>query len=188
MKNWTVLNNFDFNLSQALQAQYNSPLNFSSEFKDLVLLSTIMDYHPLWDFTSEILANRDSYPLKNIPEDIRTTDAQFFIDHGNHKSAIINNSKVQELLLDDVTRSYSLILPLDAAHHLKGICISPLGCQEQDTINDQGKIIKKNGLTHHQSFPGLSRNSPNLRVQFEKFPSMQIWALLEEKNKLWYFI
>jgi hypothetical protein len=151
---WKVLNYFDFNLSQALQAQHNSPLNFGSEFKDLHILSTIMDDHPLWDFASEILANGASYPLKDIPTDIRTTDVQFFIDRGNHKSAMINNSKVQELLLDHVTRGFSLILPLDAAHHLKGISISPLGCQEQDTINDQGEIIKKNCLTHDQSFPG----------------------------------
>jgi hypothetical protein len=166
MENWKVLNNFNFNLSQALQVQQNSLLNFSSEFKDLHILSTIMDDHPLWDFTSEILANGASYPLKDIPKDIRTTEFQFFINHGNHKSALINNTKVQELLLDDVIRGFSLILPFDAAHHLKGIS------QELDTINDRGEIINKNDLTHDQSFP-------DVRVQFEKLPQCKFGHCLK---------
>lgn len=54
---------------------------------------------------------------------------------------------------------------------MKNIAISPLGCQQQDTINEYGEVIQKNRLTHDQSFPGPSGNSTNLRVISEELPT-----------------
>jgi hypothetical protein len=169
-KNWDILQSFELDLHQALQAQIDSPLKFGSEFKDPKLLSTILGEHPLWPSTYENLTNGAIYPLNEITDEHRSEDMNFFLSCGNHKSALNNRDKVKDLLTDDVIRGFSLILPIKAAQHIKGISISPLGCQEQDTINDRGEVVKKNRLTHDQSFTGPSGTSPNLRVQTEKLP------------------
>jgi hypothetical protein len=121
---------------------------------------------------SRALSQGASFPLAELSPEDRNADIQFMLQYGNHKSAKTNSEIVTDLLKEDIERGFALPLPLQAIHSLthKEISISPLGCQEQDTINELGEIIKKNRLTHDHSFPGPSGNSPNIRTQSELLP------------------
>jgi hypothetical protein len=168
--NYCTLERFGFNLSDALTAQQNSPLTFGSEFKPHHIISPILQDHPLWDFTSRHLLEGATYPLRQISDNDRNNDIMFFLSRGNHKSASNHDEIIRQLLAEDVNRGYSLILPIEAIHHLKSISISPIRCQQQNTINEKGEIIVKHRLTHDQSFPGPSGESTNLRVLEDNLP------------------
>jgi hypothetical protein len=118
-KNWENLKSFDLNLHRALQAQDDSSLKLGSESKDPKLLYLILGDHPLWSCTFEKLTNGATYPLTDIQEEHHFADIQFFLSQGNHKSVLNNKDKVKELLLDDVTRGCSLILPKGWTCHQK---------------------------------------------------------------------
>ncbi len=127
----------------------------------------------LQTFRSKILLEVASFPLWDISQENRDKDVSFSLACGNHKSALENTSIIRDLLEEDVSRGFSLLLPISIVQHLPNISVSPLGCQQQDTINKQGKIIQKNHLTHDQSFPGPSGNSTNLWVDQGKLPPCQ---------------
>ncbi len=150
-----MLREFNYSLHNALNSQSNRPLQFGSEFKPYELIEPLLSNHPLWTFTSKVLSKGESYPLRVISSEDRTKDIAFFISRGNHKSTLDNESTIRKLLQEDVTKCFSLVLPIDTAKHLPGLSISPLGCQQQDTINENGEIIKKNRLTHINLSPVL---------------------------------
>jgi hypothetical protein len=74
------------------------------------------------------------------------------------------------LINEDVERGFALPLPLDIIHHLPNASLAPLGCQEQETIDEHGNRVPKFRMTHDQSFPGPSGFSVNNRVQKELLP------------------
>jgi hypothetical protein len=170
--NLEVLVSYGLNLRRALKHQANTPLQPGSEFKSPALLEKIFADHPLWPHMSRALSQGASFPLAELSPEDRNADIQYMLQYVNHKSAKTNSEIVNDLLREDIERGFALTLPLQAIHGLthKRISISPLGCQEQDTINKLGEVIKKNRLTHDQSFPGPSGNSPNIITQSELLP------------------
>jgi hypothetical protein len=78
---------------------------------------------------------------------------------------------MKDLLQEDKTRGFPLVSPLKTVSHLENVSISPLGYQQQDTINEKGENVQKNCLTHNHSFPGPSGNSTNLRVLTDQLPT-----------------
>jgi hypothetical protein len=143
-KNMQILQRCNFDMPLALQSQSGSPLQFSSEFKPVAIIAPILQIYPLWKFTQAILTQGASFPLQELNIEDRIQDINFMIKRGNHKSALKNMEALSQLINDDNTRGFTLILPLDAIHHIKGISISPLGCQDQLTINECGEFITKN--------------------------------------------
>jgi hypothetical protein len=97
-------------------------------------------------------------------------DNNFFQTRGNHKSVIHHATTICNLLTEDVNQGYPLILPKSAIEKLPNLTISPIGCQEQDTINEHTNIVTKYCLTHDQSFSGPSGNSTNLHVIEDELP------------------
>jgi hypothetical protein len=180
--NYSILKRFGFNLADAITSQKNSPLTFGSKFKPHDIIHPILQDHPLWTFTSKHLRDGATYPLHLISDDDRNADTTFFLPRGNHKSATKHIDTVRQLLAEDVTRGYSLILPIETVNHLKNISISPIGCQEQNTINEKGEIIIKHRLTHDQSFLGPSGQSTNLCVVKDDLPPCKyghcLWRLI----------
>lgn len=82
----------------------------------------------------------------------------------------MNRSKIKNLLSEDINCGFSLILPINIVEKLQNISISPLGCQEQDTINQKGETTVKHRRTHDQSFLGPSGASTNSKVIEEHLP------------------
>ena len=84
---------------------------------------------------------------------------------GNNKGVNPNYTLFQPMMEEDVTRGFSLIIPLEKITKLKGVIIAPMNIAEQKTINERGEIIGKKRLTHNQSFNGLvSGTSVNSRL------------------------
>jgi hypothetical protein len=117
-------------------------------------------------------------PLAPMPTKLRLQDLTWHLHRGNHKSTDKNQPKVRELLNEDVTHGYSLILPVSCLPHLKNASIAPLGLQKQDTINELGERVTKWRMTHDQTFPGESGLSVNRRTDMTALqPCMLGFAL-----------
>jgi hypothetical protein len=72
-----------------------------------------------------------------------------------------NEQRLTEMLKDEVSRGWQLILPCEAALQIPNAILAPLGLVKQDTINEFGEIIPKWRLIHNQSFniiKGTSRS------------------------------
>jgi hypothetical protein len=139
LHNAIVLEQFGFNLESAIQAQNTSQIYYGSEFKKPDLLAEIFANHPLWDYVKEILTSGATFPLKEIPNEIRQQDIEFHIERGNHKSTLKYQEAVTKIIKEDVERGFALILPLLVIQHIKQASIAPLGCQKQWSINNTGE-------------------------------------------------
>jgi len=87
----------------------------------------------------EILTSGATFPLKEIPNEIRQQDIKFHIERGNHKSTLKHQEAVTKIIKQDVERCFTLILPLLVIQHIKQASIAPFGCQKQWTINNTGE-------------------------------------------------
>ena len=168
--NAIVLEQFNFNVSEAILAQSHSQVMFGSEFKHPNQLQELLQDHPRWEKFKNILLFGATFPLTPISHQDRLRDLDFHAKRGNHQSAIKNKQVLDKLINDDIVKGYALPLPLQLYKYIPNASIAPLGCQEQETINEQGIHIPKFRLTHDQSFPGPSGLSVNLRVEKEKLP------------------
>ncbi len=85
------------------------------------------------------------------------------LEFGNHKGATTQPKLLLKLVSEDVKYGYPLPLPLGKIFKISNVCMAPLNIQLQWTINNLGEIIKKDRLTHDQSFEwtksGTSINS-----------------------------
>ncbi len=178
--NFNVLKDYNFNLADALSDQNDTPLHVGSEFKPLGLIELLLNSHPLWNFTLKLLQDGATYHLHKISDIDRKQDLTFALSRGNQKSVISNKPIMKDLLFEDITRGFSLSLPLRIVSHLQNISNSPLGCQQQDTINENGEIILKNCLTYDQSFPGPSGISTNLCGLSDQLPPCKYGNCLKQ--------
>ena len=94
---------------------------------------------------------------------LRIGDLKEALKFGNHKGAKSQPDLLKRLVTGDVIHGYSLPLPLNKIERIPHVCMAPLNIQAQRSINEQGKIIPKDRLTHNQSYkwktPGISVNS-----------------------------
>jgi hypothetical protein len=75
--NYSILEQFQFNLSDTLAAQSHTPLQFGSEFKPHDVMRPILENHPLWIFTSRHLLKGATYPLHPMSDMDRYEDISF---------------------------------------------------------------------------------------------------------------
>jgi hypothetical protein len=170
LHNAIVLQCYNFDIDQAIQAQHNSSIIYGSEFRPISDLSPLLSTHPLWVHIQSILSKGATFPLLPIPDPIRQEDLIFHKDRGIHKSASKHSEKIQQLLKDDVERGFALILPVEVLPLIPNASLAPLGCQEQKTLNAAGDRVSKFRMTHDQSFLGPSGSSVNMRVETSKQP------------------
>ncbi len=174
--NANVLDCYNFDLELALLAQQNTQLSYGSEFKKSSDLQKLLGNHPLWLHTSKILDNGATFPLHYIDPETRSTDNAFHLDRGNHKSATKFHDILKDIIQDDVSKGYALILPIQILKHLINPSIAPLGCHQQETINEKGERVPKFRMTHDQTFPGPSGLSVNNRVIKESLPPSNVYG------------
>jgi hypothetical protein len=103
-----MLREFDFNLSATLSNHKDTSLGFGSEFKPPHLLDPIFLHHPLWKYTSNIILNGASYPLREISNEDCLQDINLALTRGNHKSAITDEQTIRKLLQEDIKKGFSL--------------------------------------------------------------------------------
>jgi hypothetical protein len=150
--NFLVLRKFNFDLEKALAAQARLLMGYGSEFRKGELLLPLLKNHPLWNRMKEMLAHGSQWPTEPITKEDRTADLIEALKFGNHKGATTKPELLLKLVSGDVKYGYTLLLPLGKIKRQPGICMAPLNIQPQWTINGQGEIVKKDRLTHDQSF------------------------------------
>jgi len=172
-KNAQVLETFDFNLLQAIEAQKDSPVYFGSEFQHYTKLEPLLYLHPFWPQLKIFLRDGATFPLRPISHEERIADLGYHLARGNHKSATNPEGAalVRKLMGEDITHGFSLVLPVSCITDFQDrSSIAPLGVQDQKTINELGELIQKWRMTHDQTFPGSSGLSVNKRVIEEDLP------------------
>ena len=86
---------------------------------------------------------------------------------GNHKGASLKPDILKKLISKDVKYGYSLPIPLDSLTRMKGLEMAPMNIMAQNTIDEFGRVVPKDRLTHDQSWKRGSGTSVNSRVRKE---------------------
>ena len=146
--NLEVLKKYDLDLGRALKAQQNSPLGNGKEFRPTSVLQQIFGLHPLWQRMKAFLEEGSKWPLDELSEDERKQDIDDALTFGNHKGASQKPELLKKLIGKDVKYGYSLPIPLDSVRLIPGICMAPMNIMAQNTINEFGRIVPKDRLTH----------------------------------------
>jgi hypothetical protein len=179
-QNSKILQYFNYNLEEAILAQRSSQVMFGSDFKHPDLLCELLQDHPNWEKFKDILLHGAVFPLAPIPEDERSSNLEFHLSRGNHKSVIKHENILDELISSDIRRGFALLLLIDVLPFIKNASITPLGCHEQETINEAGERIPKYRMTHDQTFPGPSGKSVNLRIVKDQLPPCMFSHVLSQ--------
>jgi hypothetical protein len=84
------------------------------------------------------------------------------------KGASLQPNLLRNLVTKDVHFGYCPPLPLGEARNTPEILLALMNIQKKNTINEHGRIIKKDCLTHDQSFKWSSGTSVNTQTQANK--------------------
>ena len=172
-KNFCILTKYGKDLSRALEAQKTSPLGCGSEFRPTNVLEGVFSKHPNWKRMENLLNNGSKWPMEDLDKELKASDLEEAIEFGNHKGATEKADLLRDLVKNDVTHGYGLVLPLDKLPQIPGVLMAPMNIQKQNTINEHGRIIEKDRLTHDQSYKWGSGTSVNSRVnKVELLPCM----------------
>jgi hypothetical protein len=172
-RNFCVLSKYEKNLGKALYAQRKSPLGYGSEFRTPESLQKLFKMHPNWQRMKKILENGSDWPTDDLDDDSRATDLVEALEFTNHKGAIKNPDLLRKLCEKDVKYGYGLVLPLNKLLRLQGYLMAPMNIMRQNTIDECGRIIEKDRLTHDQSYVWGSGTSVNTRIdKSELLPCM----------------
>ena len=163
-RNYLLLKKYDGSLEAAIRAQGDSPLSMGSEFRPPEVLQAIYGGHPIWERMVSLLKNGSTWPLDPIDEELRKSDLHEALEFGNHKGAKQNPELLLELVSKDVKHGYAVTFPLSKAVSIPGISLAPMNIMHQNSIDETGKIVEKDRLTHDQSFKFGSDTSVNSRA------------------------
>jgi hypothetical protein len=165
--NLAVLEKYEFSLEKALDEQRDSPLGPGKEFRPPDMLRLVFGQHPLWNRMEAILKNGSKWPLEELSEESRTSDLRDALAFGNHKGASKKPDLLLKLIGKDVKYGYSVPIPLESVTRIPGLEMAPMNIMAQNTIDEFGRVISKDRLTHDQSWKWGSGTSVNSRVQKE---------------------
>jgi hypothetical protein len=135
-------------LAASLEAQQDSTVGYGSEFQNVGTLSKFFERHKNWMRMSQILTNGLEWPFEPLDEESRRADVREALSFGNHKGALMQLDLLLQLMSKDVHFGYCLPLPLTKAEKIPNILIAPMNIQQQNTINEYGRIIPKDRQTH----------------------------------------
>jgi hypothetical protein len=139
-------------------------MGYGLEFWDVNIFAKIFGGHPNWLQMSQILTNGSEWPLEPLDEEGRLEDMAEALAFGNHKGTSLQPDLLRKLVTKDVQFGYFLPLPLGKAKNIPGILLALMNIQKQNTIDEHGRIVEKDRLTHDQSFKWSSGTSVNNRT------------------------
>jgi hypothetical protein len=177
--NWSTFESFQRSLDKVIASDPNSIMAYGSEFKPPEILAPLLASHPLWSHLKRILEHGSDPPREKLDERSRILALDAALLRGNHKSAKNDEEGLAALLIDDVTRGYSLPLPLDQVCNIPGLSLQPMGVTIQNTINEHNVIVSKKRLTHDSTFEVLKAiRSHNNRIKMDDLVACRFgWAL-----------
>ncbi len=130
----------------------DSPLGYGSEFRKSTTLASLLHLHPNWTCLNLLLNEGSSWPLDAISNLDQQADIKEALTFENHKGATNNHELLESLMNDDVIHGFALPLPLPKIKNIKGALLAPLNIQAQHSIDETGRIVDKDRLTHDQSY------------------------------------
>ena len=86
------------------------------------------------------------------------------LSFGNQKGAVGNPILLRKLIEKDVVHGYELVLTLSKIDRIQGVLLAPMNIMTQKKIDEHGRIVEKNRLTHNQSYKWGSGTLVNNRV------------------------
>jgi hypothetical protein len=162
----------NLDLGAAIQVQSKSPVGYSFEFWKPSVLASLLSNHPLCASIKAILDNGSQWQMDPITKEERIGNVDEALKFGNHKGATSQPDLLLQLVSGDVKYGYARPLPIDKVSQIPHICMAPLNIQVQWRINELGEIVKKDSLTHNQSFvwknSGTSVNSQSNPSSLQK--------------------
>ena len=164
--NLELLRKNNYDLTKLCNIQDRSSTSYGSEFKDITVLEKLFYQHPRWQKLKSQLTSGVDFNLKDLDDDIRREDVRQAFARGNHKSASKNEEFLEKALEKEILKGWNLILPGDCFEEIPELVLNPMGVATHIGINEDGKFLPKNRVTHDLSFPGkISGESVNSRVQ-----------------------
>jgi hypothetical protein len=190
IRNALILEQHHFDLGKAIRAEGNSPLKYGSEFCPKSILAPLLDRHPNWKYIGKLFTDGCSFIAPKLTETDRLCQLELAMSFGNHKGALKKPQQLLQLLQDDVIHGYNLPVSIDLVYKMHSLVLSPMNIARQNTIDETGRVIEKDRLTHDHSyemFPGLSINRRcrlNLHqtCMFRKALSRMIHWIVEMRN------
>jgi hypothetical protein len=104
-----------------------------------------------------LLKNGSTWPLEQ-------SDLHEALEFGNHKGAKQNPELLLKLVSKDVKHGYAVTFPLSKAVSIQGISLALMNIMHQNSIDETGRIVEKDRLTHDQSVKFGSDTSVNNRA------------------------
>ena len=163
-KNFCVLAKYGMDFGKALEAQNKSPLGYGSEFRPPEVLQQVFGCHPIWARFHSLLLRGSDWPMEELSSELRKGDVQDALKFGNHKGATEKPVLLKKLVAKDVIHGYGLVLPLTKVLRIPDLLMAPMNIMNQNTIDEHGRIVGKDRLTHDQSYKWISGTSVNSRV------------------------
>ena len=102
------------------------------------------------------------------------------LEFGNHKGAKQNPELLLELVSKDVKHGYAVTFPLSKAVSIQGISLAPMNIMHQNSIDETGRIVEKDRLTHDQSFKFGSDTSVNSQARTDDMLTCMYGACLRQ--------
>eukprot|EP00957_Ditylum_brightwellii_P046184 3504193-Ditylum_brightwellii.AAC.1 len=111
-----------------------------------------------------MLDEGSKWPPAELDFEKRRKDLDKALDFRNHRGATKQPDLLRKLVEKDVTHGYSLVIPLSKLKTIPGAILASMNIMQQSTINETGKIVEKDRLTHDQSYKWSVGHSVNSRV------------------------
>jgi hypothetical protein len=104
----------------------------------------------------QILTKGAIFPLDPINETTQKINLAEALKMENHKGTIKQPQVLENLMADDIQWGFSLPVPLERVIELDHAFMAPQNFAWQNSIDETGKIIEKDRLTHDQSWVYIS--------------------------------
>ena len=92
---------------------------------------------------------------------------------------MINPIFLRKLTEKDVVHGYGLVLPLSKIDRIPGVLLAPMNIMTQNTIDEHGRIVENDRLTHDQNYKCGSGTLVNIRVYKENLLPCRFGACLK---------
>ena len=86
---------------------------------------------------------------------------------------------LRKLIEKDVVHGYGLVFPLSKIDRIPDVLVAPMNITTKNTIDENGRIVENDRLTHDQSYKWGSGTSVNSRVEKAKLLPCRFGACLK---------
>jgi len=173
--NSSLLEQAGYDLGKIIDQCPGSTISYGSELRPITQLEPLLHHHPTFQHFKSSHLNGIDYPIDEIDDAERKVILEATLERGNHKSSLSDEERphVTKLMKQDVELGYGIPLSINCIRNIPGAEVYPVGCQNQLTIDETGKVIPKKRVTHDLSHNRRQGKSVNQRVREEEVPEVK---------------